>query len=183
MRVIAGRVADVVLHVPDDGVGPVGDIQSSVVTNLEVTNNLDITPEVRARVMLTSLDFFILQGQVDIGGEPARRSVSITEINGIDANTRNLRMNELFRWDAALDKHVAANTSYAIDQARAKMGWTRTRLEEELAERRDILQGLVERKERHYRDVAKAVRTFYTERGAAEAGVADAKRPRSKGSA
>ncbi|HLE98012.1 MAG TPA: type II/IV secretion system ATPase subunit [Candidatus Thermoplasmatota archaeon] len=135
------------------------------------------------RVMLTSLDFFILQGQVDIGGEPARRSVSITEINGIDANTRNLRMNELFRWDAALDKHVAANTSYAIDQARAKMGWTRTRLEEELAERRDILQGLVERKERHYRDVAKAVRTFYTERGAAEAGVADAKRPRSKGSA
>jgi flagellar protein FlaI len=115
------------------------------------------------RVMLTALDFFVTQGQVDLKDGTARRMLSLTEVNGIDPQTRNLRVNELFRWDAASDEHVAVAGSTVLDRARAKGGWTRSRLDEELVSRRRVLEGLVARDERHYGQVAKAVRRFYAE--------------------
>ncbi|HWH08167.1 MAG TPA: type II/IV secretion system ATPase subunit [Candidatus Thermoplasmatota archaeon] len=116
------------------------------------------------RVMLTSLDFLVTQGQVEVKGRPARRMLAITEINGLDPQSRNLRVNELFRWDAATDTHPSVATSNVFDRARAKGGWTRTRLEEEFVARKRVLERLVARNERHYSDVAKAVRRFYAER-------------------
>ena len=116
------------------------------------------------RVMLTSLDFLVTQGQVEIDGKPARRMLSITEINGLDPQSRNLRVNELFKWDAATDTHQSVATSNVFDRARTKGGWTRTRLEEEFVARKRVLERLVARNERHYSDVAKAVRKFYSER-------------------
>jgi flagellar protein FlaI len=119
------------------------------------------------RVMLTSLDFLILQGQVDVGGRGQRRMLSLTELNGIDPQSRNLRMNEVFRWDPTREEQTAGAASYVIDQARAKLGWTRARLDEELGERRAVLDRLVKENKRHYTDVAKAVRDFYARHEAA----------------
>jgi flagellar protein FlaI len=116
------------------------------------------------RVMLTSLDFFVTQGQVEVDGKPARRMLSLTEVNGLDPQTRNLRINELFRWDAATDTHQSIGTSAVFDRARSKGGWTRSRLEEEFVARKRVLERLVERNERHYSDVGKAVARFYAER-------------------
>jgi flagellar protein FlaI len=116
------------------------------------------------RVMLTSLDFFITQGQVDAGGRPARRMLSMTEINGLDPQSRNLKINELYRWDAANDKQVSVGQSAVFDKARAQGGWSRSRLEEELAARQRVLARLVDRGDRHYSQVARAVRRFYSER-------------------
>lgn len=116
------------------------------------------------RVMLTSLDFFVAQGQVEVKGKPARRLLSLTEVNGIDPQTRNLRINELFRWDAATDTHQSVGTSAVFDRARSKGGWTRSHLDEEFVARKRVLERLVARNERHYSDVAKAVRHFYSER-------------------
>lgn len=116
------------------------------------------------RVMLTSLDFLVTQGQVNQGGHPARRMLSLTEINGIDPQTRNLRINELFHWDAAHDHHDAVAQSAVFERARSKGGWSHARLDEEFAARRRVLDRLVARNERHYHDVAKAVRQFYADR-------------------
>ncbi|MEA3201626.1 MAG: archaeal flagellar protein FlaI [Thermoplasmata archaeon] len=116
------------------------------------------------RVMLTSLDFFVTQGQVNKDGHPARRMLSLTEINGIDPQTRNLRINELFKWDAAKDEQTTIAQSQVFERARSKGGWTRARMDEEFASRRRVLERLVSRNERHYHDVAKAVRQFYTDR-------------------
>ena len=116
------------------------------------------------RVMLTSLDFFVTQGQVDVDGKPARRMLSLTEINGIDPQTRNLRINELFQWDASTDAHESVGTSAVFDRARSRGGWTRSRLDEEFVARKRVLDRLVVRNERHYSDVAKAVQQFYADR-------------------
>ena len=116
------------------------------------------------RVMLTSLDFFVTQGQVDLKDGTARRMLALTEVNGLDPQTRNLRVNELFRWDAAADQHVAVGASSVLDRARAKGGWTRSRVDEELVARRRVVERLVARDERHYGQVAKAVRRFYADR-------------------
>ncbi|HWG89390.1 MAG TPA: type II/IV secretion system ATPase subunit [Candidatus Thermoplasmatota archaeon] len=119
------------------------------------------------RVMLTALDYFLLQGQVDVKGKHARRMLSLTELNGIDSSTRNLRMNEVFRWDAESDGFESATTSLVMETVRQKRGWTRGRLEEELQLRRSVLEGLVARNERHYLQVAKAIRNFYLSRAEA----------------
>jgi flagellar protein FlaI len=116
------------------------------------------------RVMLTSLDFLVIQGQVNKDGHPARRMLSLTELNGIDAASKNLRVNEVYKWDAAKDEHAQVSASAVFERARSKGGWSRARLDEEFAARRRVLAGLVERNERHYLDVAKAVAKFYAER-------------------
>jgi len=116
------------------------------------------------RVMLSSLDFLLIQGQVDLNGSPGRRMLSFTEINDLDPQTRNLRVNDLFKWDAATDSHKMSGTSRVFEEARKKGGWTRTRLEEEIAARRRVLERLVARDERHYSQVARAVRRFYADR-------------------
>jgi flagellar protein FlaI len=116
------------------------------------------------RVMLTSLDFLILQGQVEVKGRPERRMLALTELNGIDSTTRNLRMNEVFRWDAETDLLRTVTASHVLDETRERRGWSRPMLEEELESRREVLRGLIDRKERDYRSVARAVRAFYQER-------------------
>ena len=116
------------------------------------------------RVMLTSLDFLVVQGQVNKDGHPARRMLSLTEINGLDSATKNLRINEVFKWDAARDVHESLSASAVFERARSKGGWSRARLDEEFAARKRVLEGLVQRNERHYLDVAKAVRQFYSDR-------------------
>jgi flagellar protein FlaI len=116
------------------------------------------------RVMLTSLDFLVVQGQVNLNGHPARRMLSLTEINGIDPASRNVRINELSRWDAAKDAHEMIAQSAVFERARSKGGWTHSRMDEEFAARKRVLERLVNKGERHYRDVAKAVRAFYADR-------------------
>jgi flagellar protein FlaI len=116
------------------------------------------------RVMLTALDFLVVQGQVNIAGHPARRMLSLTEINGVDPATRNVRINELSRWDAAKDAHEMIAQSAVFERARSKGGWTHSRMDEEFAARRRVLDRLVQKGERNYRDVAKAVRAFYADR-------------------
>lgn len=118
------------------------------------------------RVMLSGLDFFLLQGQVDLRGQPARRMLSLTEVNGLDPQTRNLRVHEVWRWDPAHDRHEAVGTSEVLERARGRMGWTRTRLDEELTMRRRVLERLAHDGERHYGRVSQAIRAFYAQRRA-----------------
>jgi flagellar protein FlaI len=121
------------------------------------------------RVMLTSLDFLLLQGQVDSGKGPTRRMLSLTELSGVDPQTRNLRTNEVFRYEPNEDKPVGGGHSSVLEATRNKLGWTRARLDDEIASRRAVLERLVQENRRHYTDVARAVRGFYDARGGADA--------------
>jgi flagellar protein FlaI len=116
------------------------------------------------RVMLSALDFLVIQGQVEVDGHAHRRMLALTEINGIDPTTRNLRVNEVYRWDAARDEILELGRSNVFDLARQRAGWTRTRLDEEFVLRKRLLEQLVARDERHYSQVARAVSRFYSER-------------------
>lgn len=120
------------------------------------------------RVMLTSLDFFLLQGQTDLEGRPVRRMLNLTELNGFDATTHNLKTNEVFRWDAATDSFPNVTTSAVLDDARSRRGWPRSRVAEELAARRGVLKDLLDRNERHYTSVAKAVEAYYAKQHESE---------------
>ncbi|HVL47947.1 MAG TPA: type II/IV secretion system ATPase subunit [Candidatus Thermoplasmatota archaeon] len=116
------------------------------------------------RVMVTALNFFLLQGQVDVRGRRVRRLLSLTEVTGIDPATRNLRMSEIFRWHAGSDAFVEGPSSSILNEVRDRRGWTRDRLAQEIVDRKAVLDRLVEKNARHYGDVAKAVRAFYAER-------------------
>lgn len=118
------------------------------------------------RVMLTALDLFLLQGQVEHGGGSVRRLLSITEVNGVDAATKNLRTNEVFRWDSTSDSIVLASPSGVLDEARSRLGWTHTRVEEELQARARVLDRLVVADRRHFRQVAEAIHDHYRARSA-----------------
>jgi flagellar protein FlaI len=115
------------------------------------------------RVMLASLDFFILQGQVDVGGRAARKMLSLTEINGVDPTSRNMRTNEVFRWDADTDELRTVAQSASIERGRAARGWSQRRLDEEFQARRAVIQGLVEAGDREFDSVARAVTRFYND--------------------
>lgn len=126
------------------------------------------------RVMLSSLDFLLLQGQVDIEGRQTRRMLSLHEVNGIDPSTRNLRFNEVYKWDPVADALTMPTGSSVLDLVRQKRGWSRATLDEEMGKRRAVLEGLVAKKKRNYIEVAKAVRQFYADQGAPAPAPADA---------
>jgi len=127
-----------------------------------VINRLENEPINVPRAMIQSLDLLSVQRLTRLGGERVRRSAAISEVGGIDQRTGELDYSNAFTWDADTDTFDRQDSSL-LDEIRDDRGWTRTRLLEELRNRRQFLSTLQDRGITDYRQFTALVNEYYAD--------------------
>jgi flagellar protein FlaI len=129
-----------------------------------VFNRLTNPPMSIPRTLLPALNFVLLQGRVTLKGKPSRRILSVTEVVGLDTRSNELITNELYRYNMDKDDYIYSGRSYLLEKLAKTTGITLEGVRQELATRKQILQWMVGRGLRRYRDVADIVQRYYTDK-------------------
>ena len=112
------------------------------------------------RVMLQSLDIVTIQIQAELGDKRVRRCKQIVEIVDIDALTKEILTNEVFRWDPVSDQFFFSGKSYVMERIRNQHGLSKEEMLDELRRRVEILEWMRDNKVRAFKDVARIVSSY-----------------------
>jgi len=113
------------------------------------------------RALLTSLDIIIFQNAIDIGKKTVRRMTSVTEVIKLDPDTNQLIFMEPFRWASKTDdRFESGGGSKILNTIRLQNDWTEEQLEEEIENRKYIIQWMIQTNKRDYREVGKIVAEY-----------------------
>jgi len=112
------------------------------------------------RNMVQALNIISLQGLIYHGTERVRRVQEVVEIAGIDPNTGNLRVNNVFVYDPVRDKFNYSGRSQIYSDIAEKRGWTREQLEADILTRKNLLEAMKKQGIKDYISVATLFHAF-----------------------
>lgn len=113
------------------------------------------------RALLTSLDIIVFQNAVDIGKKTVRRMTSVTEVIKLDPDTNQLIFMEPFRWVSKTDdRFESTGGSKILNTIRVQNDWSEEQLQQELENRKTILQWMVQTNIRDYKEVGRIVAEY-----------------------
>ena len=122
---------------------------------------LENPPIALPRALLTSLDVIIFQNAIDISDKTVRRMTSVTEIVKLDPDTNQLIFMEPFKWVSKTDdRFESSGSSKILNNIRLQNDWSEEQLEKELKNRKLILNWMLEKDIRDYREVGKIVNLY-----------------------
>jgi flagellar protein FlaI len=109
------------------------------------------------RVMLKCLDIIFIQVSTKLGPKHVRRCKQIVEIVDIDPTTKEILMNEVFRWDPVDDKFIYSGKSYILERIRSQYDMSKDEIMQEVKRRVEVLQWMRKKDIRLFQDVARTV--------------------------
>ncbi len=113
------------------------------------------------RALLTSLDIIVFQNAIDIGKKTVRRMTSITEVIKLDPDTNQLIFMEPFSWVSKTDdRFERTGGSKIINTIQLQNDWNETELDQEFTNRKTVLQWMIKKDMRDYRDVGRIVAEY-----------------------
>ncbi|MFZ0700139.1 MAG: type II/IV secretion system ATPase subunit [Thermoplasmata archaeon] len=92
------------------------------------------------RALFGALGFVILQRQIQVGEDRARRVQTITELVGLDSDTGELITNAAYVWDADADRFHSTGQSYVLERIARERNQALAEVEGELARRVELLE-------------------------------------------
>lgn len=126
-----------------------------------MVNRLENPPINTPRILLTALNFVIIQTQVRVGVNIVRKVKQMVELVGFEPETNELITNTVYEWDQTSDSFVFKGHSFLFDEIMELKNLTHEEMEEEFQRRIDILKYLVEKDIRDYREIARVVVSYY----------------------
>jgi flagellar protein FlaI len=127
-----------------------------------VISRLEGDPINIPRVMIQSLDILSIQKMMMIGNKKVRRLDTMVEFMGIDPKTQDLRFNELYSWDPRDDTFRLGGKSYVLDDIMTARNWDEKKLNQELKNRKKVLEYMVEKDMDEYEVVA-LIQSYYAD--------------------
>jgi len=128
-----------------------------------VIHRLESEPMNIPRSLLTMIDVIMVQIRTEIDGRPARRAFSIAEMVGLDQETKEFKVNEVFRWNARNDTFQYSDRSEILERNMKKFGLEEDAVRKELLRRKTVLEWMVKNNIRRYTDVANVIREYYAD--------------------
>jgi flagellar protein FlaI len=126
-------------------------------------HRLESEPMNIPRSMISMIDAVLIQGRIEVGGKPSRRSLSVTEIVGLDPRSKDILTNQAYKWDALSDSFSYSGRSYVLQRAMKRNGLKEPEVQAELQRRKMVLEWMVKNKIRKYTDVAGLIREYYAD--------------------
>jgi len=111
-------------------------------------------------MMLHSLDIMLVQIQTYIGRKRVRRVDRLVEFVGIDHATGDISIKELYVWNPALDIIEELGGSKVLGDIMSLRGWSKDTIDKELANRKRILEYMVDKNITNYKVVSKIVHAY-----------------------
>ena len=121
---------------------------------------LESAPMNIPRTLIAGIDIILVQKRVEIGGKPVRKTVSTSEIVGLDPRSGEILTNEVYRWNPAEDTFDFTGRSYIIEKIAEKTGITTEQASEEIQRRAKVIQWMVKNNVRNYKGVSNIVRSY-----------------------
>src|SRR5437867_1915683 len=126
-----------------------------------MVNRLENPPINTPRILLTALNFVIIQSHARIGDSIVRRMKQIVELVGFEPETNELITNTVYEWDAATDTFVYKGHSFLFDEIMEMKNMTHEELEAEFQRRVDIINYMLQKSMVDFREIAKIVISYY----------------------
>ncbi|MEM5882869.1 MAG: type II/IV secretion system ATPase subunit, partial [Candidatus Aenigmatarchaeota archaeon] len=112
--------------------------------------------------LIGSLDLVVFLLRIRYREKHVRKVNQIVEIVGIDPETKEPVVNEVFKWDASKDKIVVVNKSMILKKIAESMGLSEQQVKEELERRMVVLNWMTEKNIIRYKDVYNIFNMYYT---------------------
>jgi flagellar protein FlaI len=126
-------------------------------------SRLESEPMNIPRSLLTILDTIAMTSRVRVADRSTRRVTSIVEVVELDPVSREIILNEVFRWDPTKDSFEYSGRSVLVDRAVKEFGLTKEYVSEELRRRKMLLEWMYLNKIRRFSDVGRVIRDYYAD--------------------
>jgi flagellar protein FlaI len=126
-----------------------------------MVNRLENPPINTPRILLTALNFVIIQTQVRVGTNIVRRIKQVVELVGFEPETNELITNTVYEWDQASDSFVFKGHSFLFDELMEMKNLTHEEMEAEFQRRVDIMKYLVERDITDFKQISRVIVSYY----------------------
>jgi flagellar protein FlaI len=113
------------------------------------------------RSMLQFLDISLVQFMWTRGGLRKRYTKELNEILGVDTVDKNLLVNQVFKWDPSLDKHIQVSASKKVEKIAESMGGDVEDVMEEINRRKTYLEAMLEKGIRNFKEVTRKIHAYY----------------------
>ena len=117
--------------------------------------------DVPKALIANSLDLITLQLKIRVGNKSARRIIQISEIDGIDENTGEIKTNTVFRWNPSKDTHDYSGKSIVFEKIKERDAETDEHINYELTKRRVALEWMVKNNIREHKKVSGVIKEYY----------------------
>ncbi len=128
-----------------------------------VLQRLESEPMNIPKQMLTMIDGILVQSRVEVGGKPARRIRTVTEVVGLDSKTKEIQTHEVFTWNPRTDSFAFSGGSFILKKIMKRRGLDEKDVQTELRQRRVVLEWMAKRNIRRYTEVASVIRDYYAD--------------------
>ncbi len=119
--------------------------------------------DVPKSLISNSLDIITLQLKIRIGEKSARRIIQVSEINGIDEKTGEIKTHEIFKWNPREDKHEFMGDSVVFRKIKERDGDTDEKINYELTKRRLALEWMAKKDIRDHKEVSNNIMEYYSD--------------------
>jgi len=125
-----------------------------------VMNRLESEPMNIPKPLIAMIDTIMIMSRTEIGGKPARRVNSTTEILGLDRRKGSILTKEVLSWNPRFDKFTFSEHSPLLQEHTKKTGISEEEVKHELKRRQTILDWMTRKGIRRYTDVADVIRAY-----------------------
>jgi len=126
-----------------------------------MVNRLENPPINTPRILLTALNFVIIQGFARIGTEQVRRIRQIVELVGFEPETNELITNTVYEWDQATDSFIYKGHSFLFDDLQEMKNMTHEEMIEEFQRRIDVIKYMVEKDVRDFKEISNIIISYH----------------------
>jgi flagellar protein FlaI len=126
-----------------------------------VINRLGSEPMNIPKSLIAMTNVIMVMGRTEIGGKPARRATTTTEILELDSEKGDILTEDVFRWNPKEDNFVYSGHSTILDRHIRKFDLKEESVKSELNQRKTVLEWMVREGIRRYMDVANIIREYY----------------------
>ncbi len=128
-----------------------------------MVNRLENPPISIPRILLTALNFVIIQKHVRVGDSIVRRIVKVIELVGFEPETNELITNTVYDWDQRTDSFLYKGHSFLLDGLMEMMNMTHDEMGAEMRRRVDIIKYLEENDITDFRKISSIVISYFKE--------------------
>jgi len=129
----------------------------------ELIHRVENEPMNIPRVLFQALDAVAFPAQVVVNGSRVRRILGVTEILGVDAGTKELLTNDIFRWEPNQDQFTFLGRSFVLEHLQQTTGRSMDALLEELTRKERYLTLMDRHQMTYYKDVSRAIAEYYVD--------------------
>jgi len=126
-----------------------------------MVNRLENPPINTPRILLTALNFVIIQKHARVADQIVRRIEKIVELVGFEPETNELITNTVYEWDSATDSFIYRGHSFLFDEIMEMKNMTHEEMDQEFQRRVDIINYLVEKNITDFREISRVIVSYY----------------------